>query len=90
MAFDSQTEAKQFASLVAQNTKTPEGVPVFWATTGNRTQIPGTTNRSNSRYTIIAIFNGSLWGRAKPAPTENHSATFIPIFKQKVEGLTCS
>jgi hypothetical protein len=32
------------------------GLALKGATTGNRTQIPGTTNRSNSRYTIIAIF----------------------------------
>ncbi len=35
--FDSRTEAKQFASLVAQNTKTPEGVSVFWAPSADTT-----------------------------------------------------
>jgi hypothetical protein len=30
--FDPRTEAKQFASLAAQNTKDPRRGPVFWAT----------------------------------------------------------
>ena len=32
-------------SLVAQNTKTPEGVSEFWATRENRTLDAGTTNQ---------------------------------------------
>lgn len=82
--FDSRTEAKQFASLVAQNTKTPEGVSVFWATTGNRTRITGTTNRSNDRYTIVAILL-SIEGRARSLLVH----TVIPIFSEKVECFVC-
>lgn len=56
-SFDSQTKAKQFAFLVAQYAKIPGRGFCFWATTGNRTRISGTTNRRNDRYTIVAIYS---------------------------------
>lgn len=55
-SFDSRTKAKQFAFLAAHYAEIPprrESAP--WATTGNRTQIRGSTNPCVDHYTIVAI-----------------------------------
>ncbi len=53
-----ESDAGHFLSRRQQNKTLPEGKVLFcrWATTGNRTQTAGTTNRSANRYTIVAIF----------------------------------
>lgn len=46
---------KQFTYLVPQYKKPSNESFLYWGTTGNRTQIEGSTNLSVNRYTIIPM-----------------------------------